>query len=402
MGGGVVVAIGLSAAAIAYTGVRPFSGSGVFCQSSTAVDSCVILEATGASTAVELNAATATTVGLQTERGYGIDMDYIPAGRMVVSVSGDPSTALDPSTFNPYDVFSVLTTKRLAGDGLRQIIRNPATGGLSLSVAEQAQADYIKKDTVVLVDPQARTSTLTVDASSGLVGQNAGDVVVVADRINALTVKANGYDGKSGESPLAAAAKKAVDPAYTGFQTLIPDGLKTAFKNRRAASPATSLDMTQEDLDNFEASGLACRSDETAVVGTNPSNSYALTRAGASGANIPEGINLLAYGREEAKRTLCRRPAEVSAVQSCAAEPEYSWQIACGINQEQRSFATFKRRPIQWQRLLCGASSTSQIRRKIIRQANVTINIPGGKSYTGLITRAVGDDRHLAIPRLTL
>lgn len=385
----------LSIIAFAITSSAPFAGSGVYC-SSTGSPSCHIMTASSSTVAIEQNAVEATGVSLITDRGVGEDIDYLPSKRLIVNVLGRSTPSADPQAFNPYDSYNVLTTKRLAGDGLRELTQNQQTKVINLTTAESPSPDYEKKDTVVLAQKATLMTSLTVDASSGLNAQNAGDVVVVADSINRLIVKANGYDGKNGESPLRGAAKKAVDVSYSDFSTPIPAGISGGYKNRRTTSGPTSvstLDMDQIDLDNYKDSGLACRADETAVIGVNPASSYAVDEAVTANKPIPpDGIDIVHLGREESKRTLCRRPAAMTAVQSCSADREFSWQIGCSINQEQRSFATFKRAPVKWQRFLCAGDNSSQIRRKIVRQANVTVSIPGGKSYSGLISRTVSFD----------
>lgn len=383
----IILAI-LSATAFGAT-IALFQGSGVYCSSALSNDSCHVVTATSPTESTDsIDFSLTPEVGVMTERGVGSFMDYIPSSRLIVNLKGKETQGLSTTAFNPFEAYNVIVTKRLDGDGMSTISRNAVTGALSVSDPESPQSNYVRKDAVVILDPAAGTKDLTVNASSGLNGFSAGDVIVVADSVNKLTVKADGYDGKAGESPLMGAAKKAIKPTYPEFKDAIPKSIADAYKSRRVASPTMDLGMDADDLNNYKASGLTCRSDETPLIGTDPNNSLALDNDTQTKSSMPITI----AGREQAKRTLCRRPTETSATQFCAAEAEYSWQMSCNINPESRSFQTFKREPIRWQRNWCAGDVNSQIRRKIVRQANISISLKGSKTYNGLISRTISFD----------
>ena len=311
-------------------------------------------------------------ITVRTEKGSGEDADYPNAARILVDVVG----ANDNGALNSV---SVVTQQPLVAGGVSQIVRQGTTP--TLVAAQGASPSLRQKDAIVIVDQASGVPGLSVDASAGVAGQNAGSVVIVADSLQNLSVNVNGYNGKVGEDPRLTLAKKALS-----FDPGVPGGIAAAYSSRRTADTLGTLPLSfdQGDLNNYQASGLSCRSDETAI---GRSDSYGAGTLFDPGA--PYGIDITADAQEQTKRSFCQRLPEFTATQQCQAETEYSFQAVCRVTPEGRSNRFLKRDKVLWQRNVCTQSFDAQVRRKIIRTAHIQINIPGQKSYSGEISHEI-------------
>lgn len=316
-------------------------------------------------------ASNTAKVRLRSELGSGEDADFMNASNLIVSVDG-------PNEGGDLDKVYVTSQKRLAGDGRDKLTRE--NGSVSIIPAETPSPGLRQKNTVVIVKQGSGVPALDVDASSGAPGQNAGNVVVVADRLQSLSIKSSGYDGRSGEQAAELLALKALSRSPD-----VHPGIAADYKKRREEDLDLGLPFDDFDLNNYEASGLKCRADETPIGGP---GSYAYDNATDPG-SVPRGINITAYAREESKRAYCQRTPEFTVTQQCEAEKEYSFGVVCKVKTEGRSVKFFKRDPVRWTRPICATSTDNQVRRKIVRQAYVEISIPGVKSYQGLMTREI-------------
>lgn len=316
-------------------------------------------------------ASNSDKISLRTEIGSGEDADFSSASNVIVDIVG-------PNEGGDLDVVKVVTQQLLPGDGKDQVVR--ANGTVTIVPAVQPALGLRQKDSVVISQATSGVPSLEVDASAGASNQNSGNVVVVADRLQSLSIKANGYNGHSGDDPRKELARKALrgDPD-------VHPGVAAAYKTRRELDGNLQINFDDGDLNNYAASGLSCRADEKAIGGP---GTYAYDTAADPG-SVPVGINVTAFAREEAKRSYCLRSPEFAVTQECEAETEYSFQAVCRVQTEARSMKVFKRDPVRWTRPVCATGTDAQVRRKLIRQAHVEISIPGVKSYQGLITREV-------------
>lgn len=319
-------------------------------------------------------------VEISSELGVGEDADFSNSSSIIVDVLGPNENGdLETATIKALNGLSGARGFRLDRDENDQLI----------VVAEEQKASFLKKrDAVIIVKKDSGTSSVEVDVSSEVEGVDAGSAIVVADALDSIVIRASGYNGADG----IAATEKLAEDAAVGAG-LVPDQLAAAYRQRRAEEPGTQLAFDGDDLNNYEASGLSCDSSETAVgVG----GSYAFDNAGLRGPyknktpdDVPEGIDVVALVQEEAKRSFCQRKPEFSLSQECEAEAEYSFRAVCRIQPENRSLKVFKRDPVRWERAICAPSTETKIRRKIVRQAFVQITVPGGKSFSGIISRDI-------------
>lgn len=327
-------------------------------------------------------ASSSSKIKISSELGEGDEADYQNAEHLFVQIEG-------PNDGGDLEKVEIVVQKSLAAAGLEE------SGGLTIEGGEvvlregEVKADFLRaRNAVVIVDQNSGVPEVDIDVSSHIEGIDGGSAVIVADSIDKLTIKVGGYDGRDGDSALRNLAKKSVIGSGG-----IPGDIAAAYLQRRRDDPSVGLDFDSSDLNNYEASGLRCAGGETAV-GT--SGSYAFDNAGIRGPyrndsaeNVPQGVDVVAFVREEAKRTFCQRRPEFTLVQECEAEKEYSLQAVCRVESEARSKRFFKRDPVRWQRAICAPSTNTKVRRRIVRQAQVQIVIPGGKSYSGLVSRSI-------------
>ena len=314
-------------------------------------------------------------VTIRSEIGVGDDADFANASNLLVNVNG-------PNEQGDMDSVNVMSQKPLPSGGVDAVVRSG--GQIVLVPGVKASSSLKQKDTIVLISPTAGTSSLAVDVSGGARSQQAGNVVVIADKLSSLSIKADGYNGLSGADPRMSLAVKAL-----AGDSAVPSGIATSYKARRDADQNLAIPFDLTDLNNYTASGLTCRADETAV---GPAGSYAYDTAQDPG-SVPQGLSVTAYAREESKRAYCQRTPEFTVSQDCEAEREYSFQAVCKVQPEGKSLKFYRRDPVRWERALCASGLDTQIRRKIVRSAYIEISIPGVKSYSGPITREITFDQ---------
>ena len=329
-------------------------------------------------------------ISISSELGSDQDADFKNSSRLISVIHG-------PSESGDLAAVAIQTQKPLVGTDGSRLIRD----GDSVTLIDVEQKDPLlqAKNAVVIVSPDSGTSELEVDVSAHVEGLNAGTAIVIADSLENLTIKASGYNGKDGRPAKELLAEKAVLGAAG-----VPGSIAEAYQERRRVDQTAPLAFDDTDMNSYEASGLQCAEGETAV-GTD--GSYAFDNAGIRGPyatgspeTVPAGINVTALVKEEAKRTFCQRKPEFTLSQECEAEPEYSFRAVCRVQPEARSKHVFKRDPVTWQRALCAESTSAKIRRKVVRQAKVNISIPGGKSFSGTVTREVKFDQTYDVLRL--
>lgn len=318
-------------------------------------------------------------IELRTEKGAGEDV-FETARFLFVRTHGDG----DSGNLDTVKVKTQLPTTLPDREFLQRqnpgslVSPNPIVIGQKASISPGLQ----NKDVIFVVDG-APVHDVVIDTRPSLPGYNAGNVVVVADRLDSLAITASGYNGRSGRD-----AKELLALKAASGDSSVPRGIADKFMSRMAAAPAiTSLMFDQKlDMENYADAGLQCAAGETPVGGSG-TYAYEVLKGGTGTADID--IPVTAFKKEESKRTYCTRDAEYKIRQQCEAEAEYSFRALCEITPETRDVTVMKKDRVTWERAVCGTDVVNQIRRKIVRTAYITATIPGVKSFSGLVSREV-------------
>ncbi|RYZ92459.1 MAG: hypothetical protein EOP06_04210, partial [Proteobacteria bacterium] len=209
-----------------------------------------------------------------------------------------------------------------AGKALRSIISRNYPTDLEpvVSTPPLADSSFVKKDLVVVVEPDSKVNTLTIDSSSYLPSQHAGNVVAIINNNPNVTIKANGYNGADGEDPSVRLARASIVMKKTGASDsdILP-GLRPELANsyfdriatNTNAVASSDLVFGRDDYNNYAASGLGCGAGETAL-STGSSSDYL--------PSAPRTMSVTALKREVAKRASCSRGATYRIAQDCEAE----------------------------------------------------------------------------------
>ena len=301
------------------------------------------------------------------------DDSFINAGKILVEVKsgGDEQTL---------ETVQVTSQEQLPGGGASSIKKE--NGTVVLVPAEAPYTGLKQKDSIVIIDADSGVKNVNVDARAGAPGQNGGNVIVVADKLQSVTINTSGYNGKNGLPAVDALALSAV----SGDASKVAPGVATSYIQRREADPSLTLSFDSSDINNYKASGLKCRADEVPFGGE---GTFAFLNPTQIDRPAEQFMEIVSAATEQSKRAFCRRSPEVSVSQSCAPEDEYSFQAICRVRPESRSLRVFKRDSVRWRRALCAQSVAVLMRRSVVRKARLEISIPFGKSYVGIVEQTI-------------